>query len=296
MAATQGFPYIATTHLGLTKTHSYQDATPIKSKEKFPLLLFAHGMSLYSRQNTFQLEELVSHGYIVVALNFTGDATTTIFPDGDRVDFTPIENTITFLNNRIKLWEQDASFVLDEVIKANFDKNFHTIASLIDFDSIGMLGHSFGGATSTQMLVKDSRIKAAIDMDGGLYGDSMPANGPAKPFMLMNAEASINFMKEAYSQQPGNRDELFVESYLRNKTIEKPGVYTAIIPKTNHGSFTDLAAVSPIINESGADVNAIYKLINELSLGFFDKNLKGIHENKLNEIQKAHPEINLTLH
>ncbi len=62
---------------------------------------------------------------------------------------------------------------------------------------------------------------------------------------------------------------MFVESYLRNKTIEKPGVYTAIIPKTNHGSFTDLAAVSPIINESGADVNAIYKLINELSLGFF---------------------------
>ncbi|MGG2056953.1 carboxylic ester hydrolase [Lysinibacillus pakistanensis] len=296
LAATQGFPYIATTHLGLTKTHSYQDATPIKSKEKFPLLLFAHGMSLYSSQNTFQLEELVSHGYIVVALNFTGDAATTIFPDGDRVDFTPIENTITFLNNRIKLWEQDASFVLDEVIKADFDKNFHPIASLIDFDNIGMLGHSFGGATSTQMLVKDSRIKAAIDMDGGLYGDSMPAHGPAKPFMLMNAEASINFMKEAYSQQPGNRDELFVESYLRNKTIEKPGVYTAIIPKTNHGSFTDLAAVSPIINESGADVNAIYKLINELSLGFFDKNLKGIHENKLNEIQKAHPEINLTLH
>ena len=33
LAATQGFPYIATTHLGLTKTHSYQDATPIKSKK-----------------------------------------------------------------------------------------------------------------------------------------------------------------------------------------------------------------------------------------------------------------------
>ncbi|MGE7690936.1 carboxylic ester hydrolase [Lysinibacillus sp. NPDC097214] len=103
-------------------------------------------------------------------------------------------------------------------------------------------------------------------------------------------------MKEAYSQQPGNRDELFVESYLRNKTIEKPGVYTAIIPKTNHGSFTDLAAVSPIINESGAKVNAIFKLINELSLGFFNKNLKGINDNKLEEIQKEHPEINLTLH
>ncbi|GIN93229.1 carboxylic ester hydrolase [Siminovitchia terrae] len=296
LSATQGFPHIATTHLGLTETHSYKDATPVKVKEKFPLLLFAHGMSLYGRQNTFQLEELASHGYVVVALNFTGDAATTVFPDGDRVDFTPIENTITFLNKRIKLWEQDTSFVLGEVIKGDFDKNFKPIEELIDYDKIGMLGHSFGGATSAQMLVKDDRIKAAIDMDGGLYGDAMPKNGPGKPFMLMNAEASINFMKEAHGQEPGNRDELFEESYLRNKTVEKPGVYTTIIPKTNHGSFTDLAAVTPIINESGADVNTIYKLINEMALGFFDKNLKGTNENKLEEIQKKYPEINLTKH
>lgn len=41
-----------------------------------------------------------------------------------------------------------------------------------------MFGHSFGGATSAQMLVKDARIKAAIDMDGGLYGDPLPKDGP----------------------------------------------------------------------------------------------------------------------
>ncbi|TXK84332.1 carboxylic ester hydrolase [Paenibacillus sp. N3.4] len=294
LSATQGFPYIATTHLGLTKTHSYKDATPLQASKKFPLLLFAHGMSLYSQQNTFQLEELASHGYVIVALNFTGDAATTVFPDGKQVNFTPIENTITFLNNRIKLWEQDAAFVLDEVTKADFDHTFNPIAKLIDYDHIGMLGHSFGGATSAQMLVKDDRIKAAIDMDGGLYGDPMPEAGPGKPFMLMNAEASIKFMKEAYGGEPGNRDELFVESYLRNKTIERPGVYTTIIPKTNHGSFTDLAAISPIINEPEADVNSIFQLINEMALGFFDKNLKGINENKLKEIQESHPEINLT--
>ncbi|WP_315743561.1 alpha/beta hydrolase family protein [Paenibacillus suaedae] len=294
ISATQGFPYIATTHLGLTETHSFTDATPLQATKKFPLLLFAHGMSLYSQQNTFQLEELASHGYVIVALNFTGDAATTVFPDGDRVDFTPIENTITFLNNRIKLWEQDAAFVLDEVTKADFDDKFKPIAKLIDYDHIGMLGHSFGGATSAQMLVKDDRIKAAIDMDGGLYGDPMPKDGPGKPLMLMNAEASIKLMKEANSREPGNRDELFVEAYLRNKTIEKPGVYTAIIPKTSHGSFTDLAAVSPIINEPGADVPAIFQLINEMSLSFFDKNLKGITDNKMNEIKQKYPEINLT--
>ncbi len=296
LSATQGFPYIATTHLGLTKTYSYTNVTPLQETEKFPLLLFAHGMSLYSQQNTFQLEELASHGYVIVAINFTGDAATTVFPDGDQVDFTPIENTITFLNNRIKLWEQDTAFVLDKVIQADFDNSFKPIAKLIDFENIGMLGHSFGGATSAQMLVKDHRIKAAINMDGGLFGDPMPEDGPGKPFMLMNAEASIKFMEESYLQEPGNRDELFVESYLRNKTIEKPGVYTTVIPKTNHGSFTDLAAVSSIINEAGADVKGIYKLINQMTLSFFDANLKGIDNNKMEEIQKNHPEINLTRH
>lgn len=73
----------------------------------------------------------------------------------------------------------------------------------------------------------------------------------------------------------------FDEAYLRNQTIQKPGAYTATIPKTNHGSYTDLAGVSPIINEAGADVAANFQLINELSLSFFDQHLKGITDHTL---------------
>ncbi|MFE6076900.1 alpha/beta hydrolase family protein [Paenibacillus sp. NPDC057886] len=293
LSVTQGFPYIATTHLGLTQTHSFTQAVPVQTDSKFPLLLFAQGMSLYGQQNTFQLEELASHGYVIVVLNFTGDAATTVFPDGDQVDFTPIQNTITFLNERIHIWEQDVSFVLDEVIGGDFDDAFKPIAAMINPDQIGMLGHSFGGATSAQMLVKDERIRAAIDMDGGLYGDPMPTDGPGKPFLLLNSAASIRFMEEASKGEPGNRDELFAEAYLRNQTIHKPGAYTATIPKTNHGSYTDLAGVSPIINEAGADVSANFQLINELSLSFFDQHLKGITDHTLDDIRTAHPEINL---
>ncbi len=153
LAVTNGAPYIVTTHLGLTKTHSYQNAKPLQAKEKFPLLLFGHGMGLYGQQNTFQLEELASQGYVVIALNFTGYAATTIFPNGNRVDSIPIENTPTALNTIVQKWEQDTTFVLNEVIKGNFDKSFKTIADLINYDKIGMFGHSFGGATAAQMLV-----------------------------------------------------------------------------------------------------------------------------------------------
>ncbi|MGE7883723.1 alpha/beta hydrolase family protein [Bacillus sp. NPDC094077] len=297
LAVTKGAPYIVTTHLGLTKTHSYQDAKPIQAKEKFPLLLFGHGMELYGQQNTFQLEELASQGYVVIALNFTGYAATTIFPNGNRVDSIPIEFTPTALNNMVRKWEQDTSFVLDKVMEGTFDKNFKTIGDLIDYDKIGMLGHSYGGATSAQMLVKDNRIKAAIDMDGGLYGEPMPKDGPQKPFMLMNAEATIHYMKEAENQKTGGiQDELFEISYLRNTTVEKPGVYTVVIPKANHNSFTDLAAFSPIMNEPGEDVAANHKLINKLVTSFFDQTLKGINEKHLEEIQKQHPELHLIKH
>ena len=178
-------------------------------------------MGLYGQQNTFQLEELASQGYVIIALNFTGYAATTIFPNGNSVDSIPIEYTPTALNTIVQNWEQDTTFVLNEVIEGNFDKSFKTIADLINYDKIGMFGHSFGGATSAQMLVKDARIKAAIDMDGGLYGDPMPKGGPQKPFMLMNAEATIHYMKEAKNQKTtGIQNELLEISYLRNKTIE----------------------------------------------------------------------------
>lgn len=147
------------------------------------------------------------------------------------------------------------------------------------------------------MLVKDTRIKAAIDMDGGLYGDPMPKDGHQKPFMLMNAEATIHYMKEAENQKTtGIQNELLEIVYLRNKTIEKPGVYTVVIPKTNHTSFTDLAAFSPIINEPDEDVAANYTLINKLVTSFFDQNLKGINENRLEEIQKQYPDLHLMKH
>ena len=157
---------------------------------------------------------------------------TTIFPNGNRVDSIPIENTPTALNTIVQKWEQDTTFVLNEVIKGNFDKSFKTIADLINYDKIGMFGHSFGGATAAQMLVKDTRIKAQLIWMADCLATQCLKTIPQKPFMLMNAEATIHYMKEAENQKTtGIQNELLEISYLRNKTIEKPGVYTVVIPK-----------------------------------------------------------------
>jgi predicted dienelactone hydrolase len=48
-------------------THSHIEA-PIALSEKFPLLLFNHGLNLVAEQNTVLIEYLVSHGYVVLSI------------------------------------------------------------------------------------------------------------------------------------------------------------------------------------------------------------------------------------
>ena len=66
-------------------THSELNAQPITGQ--FSLIIFSHGLGGMKVQNTIQVEELVSNGYIVVAPDHTYDANITIFEDGSVAEF-----------------------------------------------------------------------------------------------------------------------------------------------------------------------------------------------------------------
>ncbi|MEI0739748.1 hypothetical protein VQ056_29130 [Paenibacillus sp. JTLBN-2024] len=51
----------------------------------------------------------------------------------------------------------------------------------LDLNKVGMFGHSFGGATAAQMLLADGRVKAALNMDGTLYGKPCRKAASANP-------------------------------------------------------------------------------------------------------------------
>ena len=52
---------------------------------RFPVLIFLEGATGFRQMNTFQVEALASHGYIVVALDQPGVAAAVVFPDGRQV-------------------------------------------------------------------------------------------------------------------------------------------------------------------------------------------------------------------
>jgi predicted dienelactone hydrolase len=69
------------THATLVTTNSHRGAQLSSAKSRYPVLVFSHGYTSFSAQNTSLTEELASHGYVVFSLAHTYDGAA-IFPDG----------------------------------------------------------------------------------------------------------------------------------------------------------------------------------------------------------------------
>ncbi|MGG2111244.1 carboxylic ester hydrolase [Lysinibacillus pakistanensis] len=288
-------PQFALQHLNKIQTHSYQDAQLVKNESGWPVLLFSHGMNLYRYQNTFQVEELVSHGYIVVGIDHTYDAAATVFPDGRTVLNSPqLDDGIPALDKHIAVWTDDVTFVLDQLEKFNQIKNEELYHSM-DMKKIGMFGHSYGGATAMQMLLRDDRVKASINMDGGLFGDDAPKQGVGKPFLMMNADEMEKYMTEAKNSEKNDLATTLFKEFDRRQTLAlRGGGYSLTIPNTNHASFTDTSLFSKLLQSKGEDAQDVHQIINEVSLEFFNQYVKDDAAASMKKIADRYPKIQLT--
>lgn len=290
-------PAFALEHLGQVKTHSHQDAHLSDKETSWPLLLFSHGMNQFRNQNTFQFEELASHGYIIAAIDHTYDAAAAVFPDGRvALNRSQLEGGLQELDAHMPLWTGDIKFVLDNLEKLSKDTGDGRFRGAIDMKRVGIFGHSYGGAAAMQMLLQDNRIKAGIDMDGGLYGNPAPAEGIGKPFMMINAQDTDDQLQAASPISDAGLDSsegLWWELARRTQLALADGGYYLTIPHSDHWSFTDLNLISPLLQNKDADLRYIHRFVNESSLSFFDKYVKGIPSNDLDKVMDRYPEIRL---
>ncbi|MFF2015762.1 alpha/beta hydrolase family protein [Paenibacillus sp. NPDC058177] len=287
------FPKLLFSSIGYVKTHAIENAEIANGEPSYPVLLFSHGLTGNKMQNTFQVEQLVSHGYIVVGIDHTYSSTTSVFPDG-RVAPLIMQDikSITDLDHANEQWVEDAKFVLDEVEKLAANDPDQRFTGRMDMNHVGMFGHSYGGATSTQVLMADSRIKAAINMDGVLYGQRLiPEEGLGKPFMMMSADSSVENIN---STTEGSPIDMKKEVLPRFANITKGGNYWMILNKTTHISFTDFVRFSPLLQlMQGRNIGEAYSLINDYSQDFFDHYLKNQPFRLLEQNIGEHPDFTI---
>lgn len=280
-----GLPDFVLSYMDLVKTHAIADM-PVASAEKaYPVVIFSPSNGGTRFQNTFQAEELASHGYIVVGVEHTYHSLATAFPDGRIIGFYRM-NMLNFqvMDQDMKqVIVKDIQFVLDEIEQLNRNDVSGRLTGKFDLNRIGMMGHSLGGAATTQMLLQDDRVKAGINMDGTFFGD-VPKMGIKKPFMLMSSEDSEKSENEQPKQEQLDKygftrqqfDQIVMEGTARKKNALANGGYHVTLQHTVHYSYSDFYLYSPIVQwMDGVDPRRAHRIINDYTLAFFDQYLKG---------------------
>ncbi len=276
-------PGFVLSHLALVRTNARRDVGIASGNETFPVVLFSHGYAMAPEIYGFTVEQLASHGYVVVSIAHTYDGARVVFRDGTHASFEPagdmkrMDTMLKSIEPRLAVWMADARFVLNQVTKLNTsDERFK---GRLDLEHVGYAGHSFGGATAYAILAVDPRFKAALNMDGALFGSVEQAQ-PTQPFMLMNADVQ-NLTDKDLARVGMTRQEfdaLFerLESHWAASTAPTKGPrYRVRIVGTTHGSFSDLPSFLPAIFSGSLPTLDAYRRINQYSLAFFDQHLKG---------------------
>src|SRR5262249_35154750 len=236
------------------KSHAITNAPVVAGKEQFPVLIFSHGGGIPGLYYTAMIEDLVSHGYVVAAVEHTFDGGTVVFPDGRIVSQSgwdedakrTKEERAAFHAARHRVGARDNSFVLDQLEKTNTSVLPGVPVSLqgrLDTKKVGAVGHSLGGMISVVSVGEDKRFRIGLNLDGGL--DAGQTYGALhQPVFAMYGDArkpqQTGESREAFEKRTASRNR-FVDR-LKAPYQEAPkGSYFLLVdsPRFSHLSYYD---------------------------------------------------------
>jgi predicted dienelactone hydrolase len=307
----------------LPETAAVENAPIAPGRQRFPLLLFAHGWGNPTFLYTAELEDIVSHGYIVAAIDHPYDTMFTTFPDGDVAFFAQEpyraaaakqpHGLIGYAKERVEVMAIDNQFALTQILR------YATTPSLgapfygsIDATKIGAFGHSIGGLTAARTCQIDKRVKACMDQDstdnrGSPFIASALDQTESQPFFLcvvssadVWSERATNPTDGDLAQQKLTRAEFnsIIKQQQENQTAQLKsipgGSYRLMLfdlPGFIHRSFSDLTllAAGPSRDENLHN----FVVAQAYTLAFFDKYLKGINTTILDTGQPIDPRAKL---
>jgi dienelactone hydrolase len=266
-------------HLAYAKTNSYQDAASDPAGGPYPLILFSHGWRGFREQNTFQMQELASRGYVVVSIQHTYGAILTVFPDGTIAPNNPSALPSGVPDDEYDIaarklaaqWAADIGYTLDTLTEWNTADPTGRFTGLLNLDKIGAIGHSTGGGAVIQFCASDPRCKAGLAMDAFMTPVSLSAldGGLPQPFLFLFSQSWADNV-----ESKNNR--LFNRFYTN---LPQPAPVITILG-TNHYDFSDLPALSPLAPQLGlkGPLNGarVQEILNAYSLAFFDRQFKNL--------------------
>ncbi|MFC6333553.1 alpha/beta hydrolase family protein [Paenibacillus septentrionalis] len=266
------------------ETHSYSLLPISQAQDEYPVLVLSPGLGASNFMYTSFTEQLASHGYVVAVIEHSYyTEIPTLFPDGriteGKVEFHAEANDWESMNEHTQLWKDDVRFVLDRLEHINQDDPHHILTGKLDTNQIGMLGHSFGGATAAQVMHYDPRVLAGINMDGFPYGEKLD-QGLINPFLFILSPDTDKFARSELEEKEWREydldsreayEQLAGEFMLRKHGMLRNGGSEWVVQGTDHMSFSDVGMYSPLLGSF--DVK-LHREITEKLLTFFNEHVR----------------------
>jgi predicted dienelactone hydrolase len=274
---------------------------------RFPLLIFSHGYYLYPRQNSWLMEHLASRGYVILSLGHPGDAadlpTTSGVVATDRTDMMAgldRDKLLAFyavadgealkaaipgffaaqrggrMQNSLVRWRADIRALTDAVLAGRFPDEAQPIARAVDGARIAYGGMSFGGSSSASACQVDPRCRAAFNLDGLEFDETLYDRPMRMPLLLVQSDwhAFPNL------GAPGASFTHYDYAYEPWATAgQSPTVYRFTLKGTRHMGLVDLALApsDPVRDQLFGPTlgTASLAAINDLVTAFLDRHVAG---------------------
>ncbi len=284
-------------------------------EDMYPVILFNHGWGEHAAQNTVLMEELASHGYVVLSLAHHYEAKYWVYPDGDlgflvtesprfqkifgeqskpgimdlfQAMFTTkgaaaqeslfrqtVEFMPTFLGESPRHWADDIRFVIDQLDSLN--RSDERFKGKLDLGRLGVMGMSMGGIATGQACLIEPRIKAGMNIDGGLLGD-LADTVVTQPMFYMGSKRFVGYHEVFADHAAGD-------------------AYTLIIGDADHYDFTDFTLLHrEHLMIGSVDGQRMLDIMNDYTLAFFDLYLRGKESDLLRGETKPYAEVDFRVH
>ena len=179
-----------------TPTHSYRDAPLSDAQTNFPVIIYSDGWQGSSVLATSQMEELASHGYIVVSVEHPYISEWTVFP-GRRVvaadnassdgaqeavaqDIIFVLDQLTLLNEAFSVFALQRLDMLDEAMPGD------QFTGRLDLERVGVLGAAWGGGPSLLACLNDERLAAVLVEGAYILPEDVMTAGIDVPVMFID--------------------------------------------------------------------------------------------------------------
>ena len=277
------------------------------SRRQYPVVIFSHGLGTVSGMYSAFIEDLASHGYIVVGVDSPYFSAAIRMPDGRIIVNQSRRDTKPGAREEEAVVQaRDLVFVLDELGHIDKDDTEHLFTGRLDLEHLGVFGHSRGGFAAPHACLLDRRFKACLNLDGyGMTPDVMK-NGISQPYM--HIEEIEPWLPPPTDQELAQSGQTRAEADRQARDMKdarevlfgrkmKSGTYLVTVKGAVHNSFSNSAMISPDRYPAmKIDPVRAVEITRAYILAFFDKTLLGRRSALLAKEKSPFPEATLKIY